>query len=74
MVGKEGIIQSASPGNLRQFRRIPAVAAQNRHRQTHFPSLFDDHAHFLVITRYEEHIRVSRFDFRQSRFKVRIFG
>ena len=56
-----------------QFRRSPAIAADNRLVPALFMRLFDNQRHFVVILRREQNIRVGFDDIRQLRAEVAVF-
>ena len=70
MRAEEGVVQRSCTGNFRQLGRIPAVSAEEWHRQSKLTRLFDDHTDFLIISGNKNYIGVGCFDFRNSGLKV----
>ena len=72
--GEIGIVQSFGTADFNKLRTIPAIASQKRNIQPQFTCLFNDFSNFFIIPGNIDCFRISGFDFRQGRFKIKVFS
>ena len=72
-VAEESTIQRFLASDFRKFSTIPTIATCDSNVQADFTSLFNNQTNFLVVTGNIDEVRVSCFNFGQSRFKIGVF-